>query len=338
MISELTPRARQILKLVIEEYVRTARAVGSEVLREKYNLSYSPATLRNEMAELERLGYLTHLHTSSGRVPSERGYRLFVESLMDHFGISAADMRRVEHQFHQVEGNPDLTRWAELAASVLAQLARNATLVTTPQTPSVTLKQVQLIHLYERSALIVAVLTDGSVRQSMVLLPYQATQEELGSISSALTHELRGLTPAEMSRRARQLEPRAAELATYVIGVLGQPQGRATISQSGLLDMLSQPEFREGDAARPVVEVLEGGELITELSRRVANRPGVHVIIGSENPLREMSDCSIVTAAYRSRWGGYGLLTVVGPVRMHYERTISSVYYLSNLMSRMLNP
>jgi heat-inducible transcriptional repressor len=336
MEKQLSDRSRQVLKLVIEDYVATARAVGSEVLREKYGLAYSAATLRNEMAELERRGLLTHLHTSGGRVPSEAGYRLFVEHLMDNMGMSPADMRRVEHQFHQVEGNPDLARWAELAASVLAQLASNAALVTTPRSGDVSLKQVQLIHLYDRSALTVAVMDDGSVRQSVCVLPYDASQEELNSVSTALNAAFAGYAARQMPDRAQRLRGIAAEVAPQVLGVVGQGYLRAAVSHSGLMNMLSQPEFRQGDVARPIIEVLEGGALVSRLADRVVSRPGVHVIIGSENPLEEMAGCAIVTASYASPRGGAGLLTVVGPMRMPYERTISSVYYLSRLLSHML--
>ncbi|MDQ3326995.1 MAG: heat-inducible transcriptional repressor HrcA [Chloroflexota bacterium] len=337
MEKQLTDRSKQVLKLVIEEYIATARPVGSEVLREKYKLAVSSATLRAEMAELERQGYLAHRHTSGGRVPSESGYRMFVENLMNRMGLSSADMRRVEHQFHQVEGNPDLTRWAELAASVLAQLARNAALVTVPRSDAKTLKQVQLIHLNDRSALTVAVMNDGSVRQSVCVLPYASSQEELNSVSAALNAAFVGFVPLEMSVRAQALSGIAADVAPQVLGVVSQTGLNGTVSQSGLMNMLAQPEFRQSDASRPLVEILEGGALVNELADRIVNRPGVHVIIGSENPLQEMARCSIVTAAYTAQGGGYGLLTVVGPTRMQYERTISSVYYVSRLLSSMLH-
>lgn len=336
MQRQLTDRSKQVLKLVIEEYVATARAVGSEGLREKYKLGYSSATLRNEMAELERQGYLAHLHTSGGRVPSEAGYRLFVENLMDNMRLNPMDMRRVEHQFHQVEGNPDLSRWAELAASVLAQLAYNAALVTTPRSGDVALKQVQLIHLHDRSALTVVVMDDGSVRQSVSLLPYPASQEELNSVSAALTAAFAGYGPREIAPHVSQLDGIAAEVAPQVVNIVGRHNEQGAISQSGLINMLSQPEFKQGEVARDVMHVLEGGALVNGLAERVMNQPGVHVIIGSESPIQEMASCSIVTAAYRAHRGGYGLLTVVGPMRMPYERTISSVYYVSQLLSQML--
>ena len=336
MSKELSARSKQVLKLVIEEYVATARPVGSEVLREKYKLPYSPATLRNEMADLERQGYLTHLHTSGGRVPSEVGYRAFVENFLGNFSLTQTDMRRIEHQFHQVEGNPDLSRWAELAASVLAQLARNAALVTTPRSVGVSLKQVQLIHLQDRSALMVAVMEDGTVRQSVCALPYEASQEEMNSVSAALSAMFAGCVPADMETRSRELRGVAAQVAPQLLHVLGQAGAPGTVISSGLLNMLSQPEFQRSEQARPIVEVLEDGTLISGLADRVVTQPGVHVFIGSENPIQEMSSCSIVAATYNAQRGGYGLLTVVGPTRMQYERTISSVYYVSRLLSRLL--
>lgn len=334
---ELSERASSILRLVIEEYVATARPVGSEGLREKYRLGFSSATLRAEMADLERRGLLTHLHTSGGRIPSEAGYRLLIESLMDRIALDRADVRRVAHQFHQVESSPDLARWAELAASVLAQLASNAALVTTPTTGAARLSRVQLIHLHDRSALAVVVMDDGTVRQAVCALPYEAGQDELNTVSSALTGTFAGHAAVELPLLARRLRGVAAELAPRVVGVVGQGGTVGAVSQSGLSAMLAQPEFRESGAALPVIEVLEGGALVRRLAERVAAQPGVHVMIGSENPLDEMGDCSIVASAYAAPRGGYGLVTVVGPTRMPYERTIASVLYVSRLLSRMLD-
>lgn len=335
--TELSERTQQVLKLVVEEYVATARPVGSEVLREKYGLRYSSATLRNEMAELERRGYLTHLHTSGGRVPVEAGYRLFVENLVDSISLNPAEVRRVEHQFHQIEGNPDLERWSELAASVLAQLAQNAALVTTPWAADVTLRQIQMILLHDRSALVIAVMDDGSVRQFVSTLPFPATQEELNSVSAALTGEFAGLAPKQMPVKLPRLRGVAAEVAPYIVDTLGRTTEHATTSQSGVINMLSQPEFQQPERARTVVALIEGGALMSTLSRTLAFDHGVHVIIGSENPISELAQCSVVTSTYRTPRGGTGLLTVVGPTRMPYRRTISSVYYLSRLLTDMLS-
>jgi heat-inducible transcriptional repressor len=336
MEEALTDRSRQVLRLVVEEYVATARAVGSGQLRAKHNLPYSPATLRNEMAELERRGYLTHLHTSGGRVPSEAGYRAFVRHFLDNFGVTPADMRRIEHQFHQVEGDLDPGRWAELAASVLAQLARNAAVVTIPRSLGVTLRQAQLVRLGERSALLVAVLDDGTVRQGACALPADMSQEALNSLSVELTDRLAGRAPGELAARVEGLSGPAAEVAPQLLQMLGRSPAPGSMIYSGLMNMLSQPEFQQTDQARPVVEMLEDGTLVSRLADRVSASPGVHVIIGSENPLQEMSSCSIVAASYYARPGGHGLLTVVGPTRMQYDRTISSVYYVSRLLSRTL--
>ena len=337
MERELSERAKQVLKLVIEEYVVTARPVGSGTLQERYNLPYSSATLRNEMAELERRGLLTHLHTSGGRVPSEDGYRLFVEHLMDRLGLSPVDIRRVEHQFHQVEYNPVLERWVELAASVLAQLARNAALVTTPTAHDVLLKQIHLVHLTERQAFMVAVMDDGMVRQSVITLPHSAEQEELNSVAAALNAVFAGADAAELRRRAERLQGLAADVAPQALNLLGENRPIGDVISSGLINMLSQPEFQRPESARPIVAALEDGTLMAQIVNRLSDGPGAQVIIGSENPLEEMSNCSVVTTTYRTGRGGQGVLMVVGPTRMRYERTISSVLYLSQLLSRMLD-
>ncbi|MGQ9502836.1 MAG: HrcA family transcriptional regulator, partial [Anaerolineae bacterium] len=153
---EMTPRCQTILRLVISEYIRTATPVGSKAIRELYHLDVSPATIRNEMAWLEERGYLTHPHTSAGRVPTEKGYRYFVEKLMGESDLPTAERRTISHQFHQTQ--LDMEQWMRLAAAVLAHRARGAALVTSPRSAPSSLKHVELISIRDTLALLILVL------------------------------------------------------------------------------------------------------------------------------------------------------------------------------------
>ena len=182
MMPEMTERRKLILKLVIQEFIESpAKPVASETLQRKYRLDFSSATIRNELAALEDQGLLTHLHTSAGRIPTDAGYRYFVENLMDRQALSAQEQRMIQHQFYQVRG--DFDQWIHLAAAVLARTAHNAALVTPPRAHEIRFKHLELISIYETVVLSVLVLHDGTVRQQSLTVDQPVTQEELSAIA-----------------------------------------------------------------------------------------------------------------------------------------------------------
>src|SRR5438045_2470722 len=165
----LTERQREILRIIIQEFVVSATPVSSEGLVNKYKLPYSSATIRNEMAELERNGFITQPHTSAGRIPSDKGYRYYIERLMDRVaGLSPIEQHTIQHQFYQIQ--LELNEWLRLAASVTARTAHNAALVSTPRTYDSRLKYIQLIGIQERLALLVVVSQDGTIKEQMLNL------------------------------------------------------------------------------------------------------------------------------------------------------------------------
>src|SRR5918997_3363724 len=171
----LTGRQQAVLQLIVQEYVATGRAVGSKSLTERYATGVSPATIRNAMAELEQAGYIQHLHTSGGRVPTDRGYRYYVHHLLGAVELSPVDQIMISHQFRQVE--VQLDQWMELAASVLAESAGNVSVVSAPRTAVPRLRHFELIALQPRSALLILVTADSAVRQMMIHWPEDAEQE-----------------------------------------------------------------------------------------------------------------------------------------------------------------
>src|SRR5262245_48256642 len=177
MAAEMTERRRLILKLVIQAYIETPAPVGSEILTRKYGLTVSSATVRNELAALEELGYLTHLHTSAGRVPTDAGYRYFVANLMDRTPLSPTEQRTIRHQFYQVRS--ELDQWIQLAGAVLARTAQNASLVTPPRAYQARFKHLELIAIHDTTVLLVLVLHDGTIRQQTFSLEAARSQDEL---------------------------------------------------------------------------------------------------------------------------------------------------------------
>jgi heat-inducible transcriptional repressor len=336
----LTQRQSRILELVIREFIETASPVGSQLISRKYRLGASSATVRNEMAGLEEQGYLTHPHTSSGRVPTDQGYRFYVEALMREEELPWQEQQTIRHQFHQIERGQEA--WMHLAASLLAQLAENAAVVTVPRSDVCRIKHLELVSLHDRTALLVLVLDQGRLEQQVVTLDEAATQEELHNVAGKLNQQLAGLSVDDLAAKRDELTP----LETAFIDVIellmrAIDDGFDEAYLDGLRNLLRQPEFAESGRALGLLELLDERTLVRALPLRTLARDGVTVIIGAENnQLAEageaMRACSVVVGSYGTPGSASGALAVLGPMRMRYSRTIPTVRYLSNLMSELL--
>jgi len=332
----LTTRQETILALVIKEYISTAQPVGSKVLAERLGLSISPATIRNEMAFLEQYGYLTHPHTSAGRMPTEKGYRYFVERLMEESELSPAEQRMILHQFHQAR--LDLDQWARLAAAVLANAARCAALVTAPRPVNVMLKRLELVLLHDFVILLVLVTRDGTVKQQIITTFQSWTQDQLNYVTNKLNSILAGLRSEEIQSRLAMFAPFEAQVAEIAAEILRRLSLRSSgeIYRDGLINILRQPEFLEISSARQVVRVLEEKSLLESLLGEILGAGGVHVIIGGEGRWEALHDMSLVLTSYGAADYVTGAMGVLGPMRMPYARAISVVRYVSRLMNDLV--
>ena len=338
----LTERQSHILEFVISEYVETAEAVGSQFIGRKYQLRVSPATIRNEMAELDAQGYLRQPHTSAGRVPTGKGYRFYVESLMREEELPWEAQQTIRHQFHQVEHGQEA--WVHLAASILAQAVENAAVVTAPRTAASRIRHLELVSLQERTALLVLVLDQVQLRQQLLTLDEPCTQEELSAMAGRLNSRFAGRSLRELAGGQAELtaaERQVMDVVAAMVRAVDEGVSDETYLE-GLRHILSQPEFSASDRALALLEVLDERTLTRFLPLRSLAREGVTVFIGSENPrLAEageaMRECSIVVGAYGAPGVATGTLAVVGPMRMRYPRTISTVRYLANVMSELLS-
>ena len=342
--AELTERQRDVLRAVVEDYLRTAIPVGSLTLVRRYALDVSAATVRGTMAELEALGLLRHPHTSAGRIPSDLGYRVFVESLMREAELDGVDQFRIRHQFSQVQLTTD--EWLRLAASILAANTGSAAVVTPARARRARFGHAQLVELADRSRLLVVVLGDGKVVQRKLdrsaldrLQPdILIGQDELDGTAAILNTELPGMSAAQVRRRLQRLPPPAGYVAEVVAQLLAEA-GEPIIEEvftDGLVHVLEQPEFAEGSKLRPVLEVLQRTDFLQQLLPLVTGRRGVHVIIGGENTNDAMHEVSLVFAPYGVPDRSLGLLGVLGPTRMPYPRAIPTVRYLSTIMNELI--
>jgi heat-inducible transcriptional repressor len=354
MAPALTERRRLILKLVVQEFIETAVPVASETLLRKYALAVSSATIRNEMAALEEIGYLTHLHTSAGRIPTDIGYRFYVENLMDRSPLSQAEQRTIRHQFYQVRG--ELDQWIQLAGAVLARTAQNASLITPPRADQVRFKSVEMVAIHDTMLLLVMVFHGGTIKQQTLTVDAGRSPEELRRSAARLTVLCADAGLVQLEEVQLLAQQQAAEYSELELQVLDlivratrqfDAQIKDQIYSDGLIEMLSQPEFipalvKEDDVERAVermrrtLEILKSGRGLGALIPQALASEGVQVVIGGEHSENEMREYSVVLARYGVDGAVAGVLGVIGPTRMAYPRSISTVRYISMVMSDLL--
>lgn len=334
----LTVRQKTILHLVVRGYIATAIPVGSRALAGQPGLNVSSATIRHEMASLEEAGYLTHPYTSAGRMPTEKGYRYFVEHLMEERALSKEEQRMIRHQFHQVR--VDLDQWLRLSVAILARSAQNAALVTAPKAARSRLKHLDLISVSESAVLLLLVFQEGSLRQEILTSAPLLEQGELSRIANELNVRLGGLTSQEIRTQLASLQGFKRRVSQHLIEVMEQvDQRRASdIYHDGVANILRQPEFAEAERVERVLGILERRTFLESLLAEVELAHGeVQILIGGEGRWREARDCSIVLARYGVAQEALGILGVLGPMRMPYERCISAVRYVANLMTDLFS-
>ncbi|MGD1993567.1 MAG: heat-inducible transcriptional repressor HrcA [Anaerolineae bacterium] len=336
--SQLTSRQQMLLGLVVREYVYSVSPVGSRTLVEKYGLDVSPATVRNDLARMEELGYLTHPHTSAGRVPTDQGYRYFVERLLQEKELPLAEKRTIAHQFQQVRRH--VGEWAPLAASVLVRTTRSAALVTTPRASKARYRYLQLISTQGRMVLLVLVMQGGLVKQQMLTLPESMSQAELSQVADRLNQICDGLVSQQIQERIADLPSFASNVGQLVVGMMEQADA-LTVDQvyhDGLRELLQKPEFIEGGHATGVLRMLEEGSLLdTVLVDALDPAVGsVRVMIGEEARFEELRACSLVISRYGADGVATGALGVLGPTRMVYGRAISAVRFVAGMLSDLV--
>jgi heat-inducible transcriptional repressor len=335
-VEELTARQQVILAMIVREYISTAKSIGSQTIVDDYGLRISSATVRNEMAYLEEAGYLTHPHTSAGRVPTEKGYRYFVERLMEEAALSLAEQRMIRHQFSQLQ--MDVKEWMKLAAAILARTTLTASVVSPPKAHRGRFKQLELIPVHGATVLAVLVLQGGIVLQSMLGMEQPISPDDLHQLSNRLTDVMSGLDVVGIRSRLPSMSLVQAQCAHQVIAMMeGMDAPRELeIFRDGLLNVLNQPEYVETKNFRQLVGVLESDALLETLLAEAAPNTGVQIIIGGEGRWNELSECSIVMAHYGIMGEAVGSLGLLGPLRMPYARAVSAVRYVSDVLSELV--
>jgi len=333
-LPELDERAKQLLGAVVRQHIATAQPVASAELVRSYHLDISPATVRNELAALEDLGLLTHPHTSSGRVPTDLGYRYFIESLMPRPALGAAEELTVSHQFQQALR--DTAAWLRVAASSLARLTAEASIVTPPAAKRSTVRHVEIVPVHERRVLLVAVLEGGQVRQQLLEVSAPVTADQLRMLSSRFTEAVAGAYGDRVRDVAEHETGAAADVARALARVLDENDAwhAHDVYVDGFQNILAKPEFAQTERGREMLSLFEDHTRLAEILPLDLGAGDVHVSIGSEHRLEPLRDCSFIFGRYGS--DAVGFVGVLGPTRMDYARSIGAVRYVGSLMSDLV--
>jgi heat-inducible transcriptional repressor len=339
MNSELSERQKMILSLVMHEYVRMAVPVGSQHIVNQYRLDMSPATVRNEMAALTEKGFLRQPHTSAGRVPTEAGYRYFVGQLLQETELPDQTRRTITHQFFQMRH--DFEEWMRLAASILAHQSKAASLVTAPHSEQVRLKHLELISTRGNQVLMVMVMIGGDIHQRILTLTDTYSQENLSSAADRLTRMIKSSSVRQVLGNKPELPGLEQEIIDIIHSEISGARSLTSgeIYLDGMSNFLAEPEFSGPEDARKALKILEERSLLQDLLSRSASSGsigGVQVLIGGEGNWEELSQCSIVLARYGVIGQATGALGVLGPMRMSYGRSISTVRFLAGLLSELV--
>ncbi len=332
----LTERQKNVLKLIVEEFVRTAEPVGSRTLSKR--LEFSPATIRNDMADLEEAGYLEKTHSSSGRVPSEKGYHYYVETLMQEGIETDIDMTLIDDLFDK-DMNRDET--IQRAMNLLSQLTNYTSLALGPSAHNSRVKKIELIPLYGDMSVLLVVTNLGHVESKNITLPKGTDTEELKHIMHILNDILHDVPISQVSQKLQYEvnHKRIKELLAYnkqIIDAFLDAFTRFTQSKfylSGQSNMLYQPEFKDLDRVRELMNFFEQNDILKLVEHTESN--GLTVRIGKENQISAMKDCSVVMVPYEVEEGEKGTIAVVGPTRMEYRKVIPLLQYLAQHLSKL---
>jgi heat-inducible transcriptional repressor len=287
------------------------------------------------MARLEDEGYILQPHTSAGRVPSDKGYRYYVESLMSEEMLARDEQETIRHQFHQTERS--MEQWFQLAAAVLAHSVSNFALVTSPRSSETRLKHVQLVPLHETSALCVVVLTEARIRQQVLTFRDALAAEELSKAAASINDHYAGLSSEELRAQPEPAGELQAAVLRSAIELMDQESvALGDVFRDGVREVLSQPEFARSERLIELIDVLEERTLTTAIPIRSLSDDGFSVVIGAENSHEAMRECSIVLARYGMEGGPSGIIAVLGPTRMRYARTIPTVRYLASVLGDLV--
>ncbi len=336
----LDDRKLRILQAIIDDYINTAEPVGSRTIAKKHELGLSSATIRNEMADLEDMGFLEQPHTSAGRVPSDKGYRLYVDQLMQINELSESDIEKIRNAM-DIKIN-ELSQIIRNASIVMSQFTKYTSLAVTPQIKRSVLKAVQVVPIEPGKALVIVVTDSNIVRNNLIRIPEKITPDYLIQVSNMLNDKLKGYTLEMLKSNllngdAEQLTSLPYDLMRPIldgiedlIKLIDQPE----IYLEGTTNILNFPEFKEVQKAKEFLSLLDEKKLMSDILNSNINKNEIIIQIGNENVIQGIKDCSLVTASYSVDDHLIGTIGIIGPTRMEYSKVVSSLNYIRNKINQ----
>lgn len=336
----LDERKRKILQAIINDYISTAEPIGSRTIARKYNLGVSSATIRNEMADLELLGYIEQLHTSSGRIPSAKGYRFYVDDLLAPEVITAGEINLISNWY-----NAKVRRVEEVfqeTAKIISRMTKNVSLVLAPQLSQATFRCLQFLSLDAQRAIVVIMTDAGFVENKVITLPKGTAIEDLQRIALVINLHLAGqpldsIKPS-LLRKIKADVMADADLFESAIEAISQAfmvDKKERIYLGGTTQLLSQPEFRDVDKVKNILLMFEEEQLLCDLLHSHGGE-GIVVTIGQENKYSGIKDCSMISATYQLDGQIIGTVAVLGPTRMEYGKIITLLEFMNSNLSKIL--
>ena len=341
MTQTLTDRDREVLEAIITDYIQTAEPVGSRTISKKSQIGLSPATIRNVMADLEEMGFLTQPHTSAGRVPTDRAFRFYVDSILEVRNLKLADRGRIEMGF-QDEGM-DTNEIMKRASSLLSLLSKQTGVILAPRFGSNIFKHIEFIKLREKTILVIIVCKSGEVQNKLIESDEHMSQDELDKYSRYLTEIMGGLNLVEARRKILEemkkekvlfdkLMYRALQLSQKAL----EDEGGGDLYIEGKTNILQSPEFADLEKMRTMLQAFEEKTKIVKLLDKALLAQGMQIFIGAENEFTEMKDCSVIAAPYSRENFTLGTLGIIGPTRMDYPSIIPIVDYTARIVGKIL--
>ncbi len=339
----LKEREKSILRYVIHQFILTANPVGSRFISKKYEVGLSPASIRNIMSDLEEKGYLDHPHTSAGRVPTDMGYRVYVDSLMDPPVLDKKVKKLIDVNFDsKFSDTEDLLR---ITSNILSELTNQLALITYPKLDNALLEKIQIVRLSSTRILVIVSIKSGMVRTITLEINAEATEDQIEKVQSYLNEKLCGLTFSEIKNtfeeRVRDINRESLEPIIRVFldsaDKIFKDSGTEKTLVSGTKNILKQPEFEDHSNFQSIIELIEDKDIIIHIldTKREIDQNKVSISIGGEINDAKLSEYSMVTKEY-SIGGIHGSLGIMGPKRMEYSKIVAAVVYIAEQLSKEL--
>lgn len=330
-------RKKRILRAIIEEYVKTVEPVGSRTIAKHHDLGISPATVRNEMSDLEELGYLEQPHTSAGRVPSAKGYRLYVDELMDCGQVSQDEAQLIQHTWHASTASS--TELFLNMARLISQVSHSMSLFLAPAHDRAMVKYIHVLPLGASQAVMVVITETGALDNELMSFGEPVASDVLQSAALQFSNALQNwfiqdITKASLAQLIPNLHGQRSILLVFSETLLRAITKRKLFYSVGTTELLQQPEFRAVERMQPILSLVEQPQELTKALGATDSHP-LQVTIGTENQMESLHDMSVIQADFSHQDQQLGTLAILGPTRMEYSRIISMLQYMKQLMDMM---